>query len=170
MIYALSHKLYCVILTSIQIAFYSWLYYDIPSTTQDHRKYFAKMYHHDKTLNEVRINIIILPLAWSIFRWSTVICRISAFSSFAEPCFSKAVGTRRLSSIRLVLMRSRRRFSMTPRRFLRLISWQSSPGEEHLQETDVFSLGLLLTSGREFKVNRPWSWSLSTSVVIMKML
>jgi hypothetical protein len=75
------------------------------------------------------------PLACSIFKWSTVICRISAFSSLAEPCFSNAVGTRRRSSVRLVLMRSRRRFSMMPRRFLRLSIWQlsASPGDEHLQ-------------------------------------
>lgn len=25
------------------------------------------------------------PAAWSIFKWSTVICKISAFSSLAEP-------------------------------------------------------------------------------------
>lgn len=71
------------------------------------------------------------PLAWSILRWSTVICRISAFSSLAEPCFSKAEGTRRRSSVRLVLMRSRRRFSMIPLLFLRDSIWQLSvsPGE-----------------------------------------
>lgn len=57
------------------------------------------------------------PVAWSIFRWSTVICSTSAFSSLEEPCFSKAVGTKRRSSERLLLMRSRRRFSMIPLRF-----------------------------------------------------
>lgn len=66
------------------------------------------------------------------FRCSTVICRISAFSSFTEPfkpnqfstaqsqshqfsltCFSAAVGTRRRSSDRLWLILSLRLFSMT---------------------------------------------------------
>lgn len=31
-------------------------------------------------------NLLPLPqVAWSIFRWSTVICNISAFSSLADP-------------------------------------------------------------------------------------
>lgn len=29
------------------------------------------------------------PVAWSIFKWSTVICNISAFSNFADPCINK---------------------------------------------------------------------------------
>lgn len=29
------------------------------------------------------------PVAWSIFKWSTVICKISAFSNFADPCINK---------------------------------------------------------------------------------
>lgn len=75
--------------------------------------------------NEVRVikRVHSIPLAWIIFKWSTVIWRISAFSSLAEPCFSKAVGTRRRSSERLLLMRSRRRFSITPRRFFLLKPW-----------------------------------------------
>ena len=28
------------------------------------------------------------PVAWSIFKWSTVICSISAFSNFADPCIT----------------------------------------------------------------------------------
>lgn len=67
-----------------------------------------------------------LPLECSVLRWSTVSCRISAFSSFADPCFSKADGTSRFSSVSDVLILSLRFFSMTPRRFLRLISWQLS--------------------------------------------
>lgn len=67
-----------------------------------------------------------LPFEWSVLRWSTVSWRISAFSSLAEPCFSKADGTRRLSSVKDELILSRRFFSMTPRLFLRVMSWQLS--------------------------------------------
>lgn len=67
-----------------------------------------------------------LPFECSVLRWSTVSWRISAFSSLADPCFSKADGTSRLSSASDKLILSRRFFSITPRRFLRLISWQLS--------------------------------------------
>lgn len=77
-----------------------------------------------------------LPLAWIIFKWSTVICRISAFSNLAEPCFSNALGTRRFSSERDMFIRSRRFFSITPRRFFRDNIWQlsASPGDVHLEK------------------------------------
>lgn len=96
------------------------------------------------------------PEAWSIFKWSTVICKISAFSNLADPCketgkngvtfnnrpihisykvektcmgkcvpvhkemmecvqftcFSKALGTSLLNSDKLLLIRSRLRFSI----------------------------------------------------------
>ena len=54
------------------------------------------------------------PFDCSTLRWSTVIWRISAFSSLADPDFSSAVGTSCFSSLSEVLMRSLRRFSMTP--------------------------------------------------------
>lgn len=73
-----------------------------------------------------KIEVLSLPFECSDLRWSTVSWRISAFSSFADPCFSNADGTSRLSSVRDVLILSRRFFSMTPRRFLRLMSWQLS--------------------------------------------
>jgi hypothetical protein len=44
----------------------------------------------------------------------------------ADPCFSNADGTSRFSSDSDEFMRSRLFFSMTPRRFLRLCSWQLS--------------------------------------------
>lgn len=83
-----------------------------------------------------------IPLAWIIFKWSTVSCRISAFSNLAEPCFSYAVGTRRLSSVRLVLIRSRRLFSIMPRRFFRVSMCgvsEPSPGEEQLKKFALMS-------------------------------
>lgn len=72
----------------------------------------------DKKLNS--------PFECSVLRWSTVNWSISAFSSLADPCFSKADGTSRLSSMSDELILSRRFFSITPRRFLRVISWQLS--------------------------------------------
>lgn len=71
------------------------------------------------------------PFACSVFKWSTVNCKISAFSNFEDPCFSKHDGTRRFNSINELFILSRRFFSITPRRFLRLTSWQvsESPGE-----------------------------------------
>ena len=69
--------------------------------------------------------------------------RISAFSNLADPCFSKADGTRRLNSDKLWLMRSRRLFSIIPRLLLRVMlppvldapqdSFNPSPGEEQLK-------------------------------------
>lgn len=38
--------------------------------------------------NEVT-NLPLPPVAWSIFKWSTVICNISAFSNFADPLINK---------------------------------------------------------------------------------
>lgn len=42
-----------------------------------------------------RSDIPLPPAAWSIFRWSTVICRISAFSSLAEPFTRREGGSRK---------------------------------------------------------------------------
>lgn len=72
------------------------------------------------------MNFCVLPFECKDFKWSTVNCRISAFSNFADPCFSKAEGTSLFSSVSDVFILSRRFFSMTPRRFFRLISWQLS--------------------------------------------
>ena len=113
----------------------------------------AWLYFHGQRENKISRIVLnyfndwmtIWPFAWSIFRWSTVSWRISAFSNFADPCFSKADGTRRLNSDKLWLMRSRRRFSMIPRLLFRVMlppvvdaphdSLSPSPGEEQLKKT-----------------------------------
>lgn len=71
-------------------------------------------------------NFVFLPFECNAFRWSTVSWRISAFSSFADPCFSNADGTNLFNSVSDEFILSLRFFSMTPRRFLRLINWQLS--------------------------------------------
>lgn len=39
-----------------------------------------------------RAPVPVPPVAWSIFKWSTVICRTSAFSSLEEPCVHRDRG------------------------------------------------------------------------------
>lgn len=84
---------------------------------------------HGKQLNFVNV-----PLFLSWRKYSTVSWRISAFSSFPLCGSRAAAGTSLRNSLRDAFIRSRRFFSIMPRRLFRDVCWhESPPGELHLK-------------------------------------